>query len=84
MSHLRPCLLEAGVPENQLTEWTSHCFRRGSGIDILEAHGVSAMLSHGGWSHPRAAEPYATADEQHAVGLASAARLMIDDSDDEV
>ena len=40
------------------------------------------MVAHGEWANPRAAEPYASADEQQAVRLA-AAQYSIDDSDDD-
>jgi hypothetical protein len=61
--------------------FTSHCFRRGAGIDVLEAHGLSAMLDHGQWSSPRAAEPYASADEQTAQAMGT---CLVDNSDDEL
>ena len=83
MQRLYPCLQATGVPHQQVHEWTSHCFRRGSGVDVLEAHGVAAMVAHGGWSDPRAAEPYATADEQHAAGMATSALLVMDLSEDD-
>jgi hypothetical protein len=59
---------------------TSHCFRRGAGVDVLETHGLRAMLEHGQWSTPRAAEPYASADEQTAQAMCAGA---IEFSDDE-
>ena len=59
---------------------TSHCFRRGAGVDVLETHGLRAMLEHGQWSTPRAAEPYASADEQTAQAMGVGA---IEFSDDE-
>ena len=58
-------------------------FRRGSGVDILESHGVAAMVAHGEWADPRAARPYASADEQRAVSVA-AALLSVDNSDDDL
>ena len=82
MSRLQPHLVESGVPCGELHLWTSHCFRRGSGVDVLECHGVKAMVAHGEWANPRAARPYATAEEQHAVAFA-AALLEIDASDDD-
>ena len=39
MRRLRPFLPESGVPREELHQWTSHCFRRGGGVDILEQHG---------------------------------------------
>ena len=74
MDKLGPALVASGVAPAELPTWTSHCFRRGSGIDVLEASGVKEMLRHGDWSSARAAEPYATADEQFAVSMASAAQ----------
>ena len=41
----------------------SHCFRRGAAADVLEEHGLQAMLDFGQWSSPQAAEPYATSDD---------------------
>ena len=83
MQRIRPLLVEAGVPSGEAQQWTSHCFRRGSGVDTLEEHGVAAMVSHGEWSCPRAAEPYASVDEQRAVAM-SAAMHVVDESDDDL
>ena len=58
--------------ETAVHEFTSHCFRRGAGIDVLEAHGLKAMLTFGQWSSPQAAMPYASADEQTARALGTA------------
>lgn len=82
MARLQPFLQASGVPADQLSSWTSHCFRRGSAIDVLEHQGVAAMVAHGEWANPRSAEPYASAEEQHAVQLA-AAMWAIDGSDDD-
>ena len=82
MSRLQPALLASGVPLDEIQEWTSHVFRRGSGIDVLEERGVAALLQHGDWSDKRAAEPYASADEQAAVSQAAACSL-VDLSDDD-
>ena len=82
MRRLRPLLMETGVRAEAADQWTSHCFRRGSGVDTLESEGVSAMLEHGGWASPRSAEPHASADEQRAVAFA-AAQLMVDDSEED-
>ena len=84
MRRLYPQLIASRVPEVQLSEWTSHCFRRGCGIDTLHEKGVDAIVSVGDWSNPRAAEPYASADEQSAVRLSTSALRIIDASDDEV
>ena len=70
MSAIGAILREIGVPQADL--YTSHCFRRGSAIDILERHGLQAMLRFGQWHSPLAAAPYASPDEQAAVGLALA------------
>ena len=83
MNRLRPLLVETGISEDTLSAWTSHCFRRGSGIDVLEQHGVSAMVEHGEWADPRSALPYASAEEQRAVSLA-AALGAIEASDDDI
>ena len=65
-------LVALRVPQAEF--FTSHCFRRGAGVDILEAHGLKAMLEFGQWKTPAAAEAYASADEQaaHAMGTALA------------
>jgi hypothetical protein len=82
MTKLKLPLLASGIKEEDLSLWTSHCFRRGSGIDVLEDRGVKAMLAHGEWSDPRSASPYASADEQKAVAFA-AAQLVLNASDDD-
>ena len=71
-------LRDLGVP--QLERYTTHCFRRGAGVDVLESHGLQAMLSFGQWRSPQAAEPYASADEQTARALGHA---IADCSDDD-
>ena len=83
MRRLATALQATGVPQQELSHWTSHCFRRGSGIDVLNKSGVAEMLKHGQWSSPRAAEPYASRQEQEAALLATAA-WVIDASDDDV
>ena len=62
------------------TAYTSHCFRRGAAVDILEAQGLQAMLSFGQWRSPVSAAPYASFDEQCAQALGAA---VVDVSDDE-
>ena len=69
-----------GLNIRDATAFTSHCFRRGAGVDVLETHGLPAMLAHGQWSSPRAAEPYASADEQTAQAMGA---CLIECSDDE-
>ena len=71
-------LRDIGVPDSQA--YTSHCFRRGAGVDILEAHGLHAMLRFGQWRSPQSASSYASYDEQTAVALG---RLCADLSDDD-
>ena len=83
MQRIRPLLVMSGVPASEVGQWTSHCFRRGSGIDVLEHQGINAMVAHRGWASPKSAEPYANADEQRAVTFA-AAQLIVDDSDDKI
>ena len=70
MATIASMLRELGVP--QVESYSSHCFRRGSAVDILEKHGLHAMLRFGQWHSPMAAAPYASPDEQAAVGLALA------------
>ena len=71
-------LKELGVPHAE--RYTSHCFRRGAGVDVLESHGLQAMLTFGQWSSPHSGEPYASADEQAARALGHA---ITDGSDDD-
>ena len=71
-------LRDIGVPDANDT--TSHCFRRGAGVDILESHGLRAMLRFGQWRSPQSASAYASLDEQAATGLG---RLCADLSDDD-
>ena len=70
-------LKDLGVP--QADRYTSHCFRRGAGVDVLEAHGLQAMLSFGQWSSPQSAEPYASSDEQSARALGHAIAVCSDE-----
>ena len=69
---------EIGVQHPE--RYTSHCFRRGAAVDVLEAHGLKAMLDFGQWHSPQAAEAYASRDEQTAQALAAA---VVDFSDEE-
>ena len=73
-------LKEVGVPETDIPGYTSHSLRRGAAVDILEQHGLQAMLAHGDWASPQAASHYATFDEmdRHALG-----RLAADLSEDD-
>ena len=50
---------------------------------MLGDRGINAMVDHGEWSSARAAEPYASSDEQKAVAVAAAA-LCVDDSDEDI
>ena len=45
-------LREAGIPEADIGGYTSHSLRRGAAIDILEQHGLQAMLAYGDWATP--------------------------------
>ena len=70
MRKVQDILKTLGTPD--VATYTSHCFRRGSAVDILERHGLQAMLRFGQWSSPFSAAPYASLDEQAAAGLAIA------------
>ena len=70
MGEIRHILRALQIPNSD--SFTTHCFRRGSAVDVLESHGLQAMLAFGQWRSPQAATPYATAGEQTAVGLALA------------
>jgi hypothetical protein len=58
---------ELGSPD--LPGWTSHAMRRGMALDVLEQHGLGAMLRAGDW-HSTGAFAYASRDvvEQRLVG----------------
>ena len=73
-------LRETGIPEADIGGYTSHSLRRGAAIDILEQHGLQAMLAYGDWATPQSASHYATFDEmdRHAVGL-----MAVDLSDED-
>ena len=49
-------------------------------MDVLEKHGLQAMLHFGQWSSPAAAVPYASWDAQTAQALGTA---MADESEEE-
>ena len=70
MRKVRDIINTLGVRD--VATYTSHCFRRGSAVDILERHGLQAMLRFGQWYSPFSAAPYASLDEQAAAGLALA------------
>ena len=74
--HLRfqVLLRAAGVPPDVCPQYTSHAFRRGVGVDILERQGLPAMLAYGQWQTPRSAASYATWDEmdRQAIGTLTA------------
>jgi len=67
-----------------VSSWTSHVFRRGSAVDILQAHGVRAMLKHGEWASETSSHAYATADEIDTQKLRASCVSMVDLSDDDV
>ena len=66
--------------EQDVHEFSSHCFRRGAAIDVLEEHGLKPMLQFGEWKSPQAAQSYGSADEQFARAMGS---VLADLSDDE-
>ena len=69
VADLRAALSADGVDD--LTGWTSHCVRRGSGTDVLYKSGVAAMLRHGEWDSVESASFYASRDEMQGRELAS-------------
>ena len=79
-SRFRALLAAAGVPADLCVQYTSHAFRRGVAADVLERHGLQAMLAVGQWQSPRSASHYASWDEmdRHAVGT-----LVAEASDDD-
>lgn len=72
--------LLSGLAVGGAEAYTSHCFRRGAAVDVLEAHGLTAMLSFGQWASPAAASAYATHDEQTARALGTA---LLEESEDD-
>jgi len=70
----------SGLAVGGAEAYTSHCFRRGAAVDVLEAHGLTAMLSFGQWASPAAASAYATHDEQTARALGTA---LLEESEDD-
>lgn len=70
MTRIQGILQRLGV--ESASEYTSHCFRRGAGVDVLESQGLPSMLAFGQWSSPAAARPYASADEQTAQAMGQA------------
>ena len=83
---LRKLLGLAGVPEDELNLWTTHCARRGSAADVLAAEGpipvalgglnargtsgLTGMLAHGQWCSKSSASHYASKDEMDSHALA--------------
>ena len=67
---------------HDLTGWTSHSIRRGSGTDMLYTGGISQMLKHGEWGSVGSAAFYATLDEMQAREVASRALDLTDDEED--
>ena len=51
-------------------------------MDVLDAHGLKAIIAFGQWSSPQAAMPYATGDEQTASARARG-MAMADLSDED-
>ena len=78
MKNVVVLLKRIGVPDAET--FTSHSFRRGAGVDVLEAHGLHAMLRFGQWRSPQSASAYASLDEQTATALG---KLCTDVSDDD-
>ena len=78
--------VQAALPPNVLDyglDWTTHVFRRGSTVDILQTQGVSAMMRHGESCSEASARSYATSDEIDTAKLREACISMIDLSDDD-
>ena len=62
-SQLWNLLAAVGIPKEVCPEYTSHAFRRGVAVDILERQGLSAMLQYGQWQSVRSVSRYASWDE---------------------
>ena len=66
-----------------ILDWTSHVFRRGSAVDMLQSKGVAPMMQHGEWGSEAAAHPYASLDEVDTEKLRAACCAMVDLSESE-
>ena len=66
-----------------INQWTSHAFRRGSSVDILQSKGVRDMMSHGEWMTESSAQAYATLDEIETERLRTICQSWPDLSDDD-
>ena len=77
---LHAALHHDGVSD--LSGWTSHCIRRGSGTDVLYMAGLAEMLKHGDWDCVGSAAHYADLDEMQAREIAGRAIDLSDDEDD--
>ena len=78
--------VQASIPPDTgqpIKSWTSHVFRRGSAVDILQASGVKAMLRHGEWASETSAHAYASLDEIDSEKLRISCTALVDISDDD-
>ena len=78
-SDFKTALQADGITD--LSGWSSHAIRRGSGVDMLCQKGLVAMLSHGEWESTASASHYASLDEMHARLVADQALELSDDED---
>ena len=74
-------LLETGVPGDEASQYTSHSLRQGVAADILERHGLQAMLEYGQWATPQAASHYTSWDE---IDRQTLGQIAADLSEDEI
>lgn len=70
--------------QGRLNDWTSHAFRRGGAVDILQSKGVQAMLQHGEWAAEASAHSYASLDEVDTQKLKTVCLSWPDLSDDDL
>lgn len=66
-----------------IRSWTTHVFRRGGAIDVLEAKGIKAMLEHGEWASERSSYSYARLDEIDTMRLRQVCESLPDLSDND-
>ena len=82
---LQQCASESLAPKvlGYVRDWTSHAFRRGGTVDVLQSKGTVAMMAHGEWAAESSAGAYASIDEIDSEKLRAACQSMIDLSDDD-
>ena len=78
-AEFRDLLRKVGVPASEAEQYTSHALRRGVAVDILEQHGLQAMLAYGDWKSVTSASHYASLDEMDRFVVGAMAADASDD-----